>query len=226
MIPRMLFRQRNVVLGNVGNAATGALLFGVFFILTLYLQQVRGYSPLDAALWTIPISVAVFLGSQITFRLFGRISPVSALAGGFVVQALALIWWALGFGAHSNVLVSFVLPGMLWGIGVGAAIVAAFVVCTSGLPGAVQGAGSGLVSMSLQIGGAVGVAVLSTIAARRTNSLMLNHSAGVADAMASGQEYALWGAVVVAIIGVPIMAWLRASWRPSAHHGEQPTKAA
>lgn len=223
LIPRMLFRLRNVVLGNVANAVTGALLFGVLFIFTLYLQQIRGFTPLEAALRTMPISVALFIGSQMTFRLFGRIGPVDALAGGLVLQALALVWWAQGLGTQSDILVSFLLPGMVWAFGLGAAIVAAFVVCTSGLHGHVQGAASGLVSATLQIGGAVGLTTLSTIADRRTGSLTADHVVSTAEAMTSGQVYALWGAAVIAIIGIPAMVWLRASWQLPAH-GNQSTK--
>jgi EmrB/QacA subfamily drug resistance transporter len=233
LIPRILFRLRNVVLGNVANAVTGALLFGVLFILTLYLQQVRGFTPLEAALRTMPISVALFIGSQVTFRLFGRIGPIDVLAGSLVLQALALVWWAQGLGTQSDILVSFLLPGMVWAFGLGAAIVAAFVVCTSGLRGHVQGAASGLVSATLQIGGAVGLATLSTIADRRTGSLTADHLVSTAEAMASGQAYALWRAAVIAIIGIPAMVWLRASWqltdrlrRPASRPGADPARHA
>ena len=214
----MLFRLRNVVLGNGANAATGGLMFGIFFVVSLYLQQVRGYPPLGAALRTMPLSLSLFVGSQITIRLFRRISPVTALAGGLLVQAAALTWWAAAIGPRSNILTSFVLPGMVWGFGMGAGIVAAFVVCTSGLHGAVQGAASGLVSTTLQVGGALGVAVLSTIADSRSGSLLVRNVARP-EAMASGQAYALSAAVVLALVAVPLMLWLRTSWRPPAGHG-------
>ncbi len=215
LIPRMLFTLRNVVLGNVANTAVGALMFGVFFVLTLYLQQVRDYSPLVAALWTMPISVLLFLGSQVTIRLFGKISPVTALAGGLGLQAVALVWWASGISPESNIFVSFALPGMAWGFGVGAAIVGAFVSCTAGVHGAMQGAASGLVSTTLQIGGAIGVAGLSTIAFKQ---LRTGHYAEVVNGMAAGQSYALYGAAVVAALAVPVVLWLRSSWQPPAHH--------
>ncbi|MFF3330833.1 MFS transporter [Streptomyces sp. NPDC002888] len=218
LVPRLLFRARNVVLGNAANAATGALMFGIFFLITLYLQQVRDYSPVQAAVRTVPISVAIFAGSQITFRLFGRIGPVSALAGAGGVQAAALAWWAAAHDAQGGILVTFVLPGTLWGLGMGGAIVAAYVVCTSGLHGAVQGAASGLVNTTLQIGGAVGVAVLGTVADSRSATAVAEHAGDPAGAMASGQAYALAVAAALALVTVPLMLWLRASWRPGADH--------
>ena len=190
-------------------------MFGVFLVLTLYLQQVRDLSPLAAALWTMPISILLFLGSQVTIRLFGKVSPVTALAGGLGLQAVALVWWASGISPESNIFVSFALPGMAWGFGVGAAIVGAFVSCTASVHGAMQGAASGLVSTTLQIGGAIGVAGLSTIA---FNQLHAGHYANPVWGMAGGQSYALYGAAVVAALAVPVVLWLRASWQPPAHH--------
>ncbi|RKR90375.1 EmrB/QacA subfamily drug resistance transporter [Micromonospora pisi] len=215
LIPRMLFRLRNVVLGNLGNATVGALMFGVFYVVSLFLQQVRGFSPLQAALLTAPISLALFLSSQVTIRMFGRLSPVDALAGGLAIQAVALGWWAAAIGPESQVFVTFVLPGMLWGFGMGAAIVAAFVVCTSGLHGAVQGAASGLVSTTLQVGGAAGVVVLSAVAHDVTTG---GSAASALEALATGQSYALWTAAAIAVIGLPFVLWLRTSWRPPAPH--------
>jgi len=215
LIPRMLLRLRNVLLGNLANAATGALMFGIFYVVSLYLQQVRHYSPLQAALLTMPISIALFIASQITIRAFGRFTPIAALVAGLVIQAVALAWWAGTIGPQSNVVTSFVLPGMLWGFGMGAGIVAAFVVCTSGLHGAVQGAASGLVSTTLQIGGAMGVAGLSTVA----------HHGGTgpgvaADALAAGQAGALWAAAGLAIVAaIPILLGLRGARAAAGHHG-------
>ncbi|MEV6523420.1 malonic semialdehyde reductase [Longispora sp. NPDC051575] len=215
LIPRALFRLRNVVLGNVANAAAGALLFGVFFTVTLYLQLVRGYSPVQAALGIVPISVFFFLGSQLAFRLFAKVGgPVNALAGGLVIQAVGLAWWALALSPTGNVLTASVLPGIVWGLGGGVVIVSAFVVCTSGLHGPVMGAASGLVSTTLQVGGALGVAVLSVVAARQAAG------ATPGEALTAGHSAALWVAMGLALLAVPVMLWLRATWRPAPHgHG-------
>jgi EmrB/QacA subfamily drug resistance transporter len=208
LIPRALFRIRAVVLGNLANTVVGALMFGVFFVVTLYLQAVRGYSPLGAALATAPISLALFAGSQVTIRLFGRIRPVSALAAGLLVQAFALADWALVLAPRGHILTSFVLPGMLWGAGLGASVVAAFVVCTSGLTGPVQGAASGMVSTTLQIGGAVGLGVLSATASRRTATVLTGDTDPV-EAMAAGHTLALGVAAVLAVLAVPLVVWAR-----------------
>jgi MFS family permease len=208
LVPRLLFRMRGVLLGNAVNALTGALLFGVFFVLTLYLQLGRGYSALHAALWTAPISLSLFAGSNLVVRLFARVGPVRALAGATVVQAVGLAWWAGSLGPGNSLLSSFVLPGMVWSLGCGAAIVAGFVVCTAGVQGPVMGAASGLVSTTLQIGGALGVATLSVIIYRHAEPV------GVADynqVLAAGQSAALWLAAALAAAGLPLTLWLAGS---------------
>jgi EmrB/QacA subfamily drug resistance transporter len=216
LIPRLLFRMRNVVLGNAVNTLTGALLFGVFFVLTLYLQVVRGYTPLGAALWTMPISVSLFFGSNVIGRLLGRISPVDALGVGMAIQAVGLAWWAASLGATGGMVTSFLLPAMVWSFGCGAAIVAAFVACTSGLHGPVMGAASGVVSTTLQVGGALGVATLSVLADRQVG---LAGAVERANAMAAGQSVALWAAAGIAAIGIPVALWLRGSWPATGSGG-------
>lgn len=222
LIPRPLFRLRNVVLGNAANTIAGALLFGVFFLLTLYLQLSRGYSPLNAALRIMPISVSVFVGSQVTIRLMARIGPGEALAGGLLAQAAGLFWLSVVLDPVRNVATTFVLPGMLWGFGSGISIVAAFVVCTSGVHGRIMGAASGLVSTTLQMGGALGVALASIIAERHAAS----SGADFSRVMADGQSAALAASAVLALVGIPLMVWLRRSWKPSAHHEAAPAEAA
>lgn len=208
MIPRVLLRIRGILLGNAANIVAGALLFGVFLILTLFLQLVRGYAPLQAALWTLPVSASLFLGSNLVPRLFGSISPADALTAALGIQAVGLAWWAVSLGVTGPIVISFVLPAMVWSFGCGVALVAAFVVCTSGVPGMAMGAASGVVSTTLQVGGALGIAVLTILA----------HRAGEpADAvqpvqqMAAGQAEALWGATAIAVVGIALMFWLRRS---------------
>ncbi|MEO3746346.1 MFS transporter [Plantactinospora sp. B5E13] len=220
LVPRLLFRMRGVVLGNGANIVAGAMLFGVFLVLTLHLQLARGHTPLQAALWTMPISVCLFLGSNLVSRMFARIGPINALGGALALQAVALAWWSVALSADGPILTSFVLPGMVWSLGCGAAIVSAFVVCTNGVDGPVMGAASGLVSTTLQVGGALGVAVLSMIA---------HHGATTAGAplaeLSDGQSAALLTAAVVAALGVPLMLWLRAGARAVVPQGDTPAFA-
>ncbi|MFL6125445.1 MFS transporter [Actinophytocola sp.] len=200
LVPRALVAIRRVMVGNVANVFAGALLFGVYLVLTLFLQVVRGYTPLQAALWTLPVSASLFLGSNLVPRLFDRLTPRGALAAVLGLQGVGLVWWALSLASDRLLLTSFLLPAMVWGFGCGGAIVAAFVVCTSGVRGQEMGAASGLVSTTLQVGGALGVAVLTTLSE-------LDDGAGVS-ARADGQSVALWGAAAFAAGGVVVLLLL------------------
>ncbi len=203
LVPPVLLRRPNVVLGNAANAVVGSLLFGVFFVvIALYLQQVRGYSPIAAALATVPASASLFVGSQLAGTLLARITPVDALAGGFVVQAAALAWWAMSLSGTVNIVTGFVLPAMVWCLGLGVSLVAAFVVCTQGVPGAVGGAAAGLVTSTLQIGGAVGVAILTSVGSGSAD--IEPDATGVA-----GYAHALWAAVLLTAVGLLTALWLR-----------------
>jgi MFS family permease len=188
LVPRELFRLRAVVFGNLTNLLVGALMFGIFMVLTLHLQQDRGMTPVRASLTTLPICLSLFLGSQALPRGLRRVTPPRALAGALAVLGAGLLWWSLVLSADGNVVTTFVLPGVVWSFGAGAGIVAGYVTCTAGVAGPAAGAASGLVNTTLQVGGAIGVAVFSTVAAARADLV-----AGNATALASGIALAALG---------------------------------
>lgn len=204
LLPRQLFRLPNVVLGNAVNALLGGLLFGGFLISTLYLQQVRGFGPLSASLVIVLMNLAIIAGSQATARALGRLGPASTLLGGLAVQVAGLVWWASNLSADT-LLLAMVVPSMVWCAGLGATIVSSYVLCTSGLSGPVAGAGSGLVSTTFAIGGAIGVAVLTTVAAHHTP---VPAGAGTT-ALTAGYSAALWAALLMALAAALLTVWLR-----------------
>ncbi|HEX6074388.1 MAG TPA: MFS transporter [Micromonosporaceae bacterium] len=203
LIPRVLFRLPNVVLGNAANALVGALLFSGFVMSAIYLQQVRGLGPVLTSLTILPLNLGMFIGSHITIRVMDRFPPTTVLTGGLLVQAGALAWWASVLGPKAHLLTSFMIPGLVWCAGLGASIVAGYVVCTAGSTGAEAGAASGLVTMTLQIGGAVGIATLSTVAEGRASSVLAEASGAVSltAALSEGHSYAVWTAFLFAVTG-------------------------
>jgi len=218
LVPRALAR-RSIVLGNVANAGVGGLLFGVFFVvIALYLQQVRGYSPMVAAGATVPASISLFVGSQLAGRLLARLAPIDLLGVGFTVQGVALAWWSVVLSPGGNIVTGFVLPAMLWCLGMGISLVGAFVVCTMGVTGPEGGAAAGLVNSTLQVGGAIGVAILTTIGA----------AAGFAAGSTAVHGYVqvLRTAVLLAALGLLTTLWLRRG-QPRMHgHGHGPADPA
>ena len=189
LVPRALFRSRLVVFGNLANLMVGALMFGIFMVLTLHLQQDRGFTPVHASLTTLPICVTLFLGSQALPRVLRWVPPARALAGTLVLLGVALLWWSLVLSPDGNIVTTFVLPGMAWSFGAGAGIVAGYVTCTMGVEGPAAGAASGLVNTTLQVGGAIGVAIFSTVAAAHADPV-------------SGNATALVTGLVLAVVGV------------------------
>jgi hypothetical protein len=109
-----------------------------------------------------------------------------ALAGTLALLGAGLLWWSLAPSADGDIVTSFVLPGMVRSFGAGAGIVAGYVVCTAGVEG--PAAASGLVNTTLRVGGAIGVAVFSTVSAAH-----LHPASGNATALASGIALAALG---------------------------------
>ncbi|MGH3981016.1 MAG: MFS transporter [Pseudonocardiaceae bacterium] len=230
LVPTELFRRRNIVIGNATIPLVGVLLFATFFVVTLYMQQVRGYSPIEAGLIYVPINVTMLAGAYLAPRLAARVGPPKALMAGLLVQAGALAWWASVLEAQGGVLSSFLLPIMVWSCGLGMSIVSAYVVCTSGLTGSNAGVASGLATTTYQSGGAIGLAVLSAIAAYRTDSLLGERSPsgpGAADALVSGYAASTWVAVAVAVAGAGLARLLAVRSSSSRYSGiDEPNTAA
>lgn len=209
LIPRVLLGQRNILVGNAAIAIIGALMFGTFFIITLYMQKVRGYDPLFTGLMYLPIPVVTLAGTQLAPRLL-RFGPQNSLLIGLLLQAVGLAWWASVIGPDDGAFTEFLAPTLVWALGVGIAIVSAFVVCTMGLDGPIAGAGSGLATMNQQVGGAVGLAILVALAESHTHDLLGGSSApSQQSALASGYSWALWAAVGVAVVGALLSRLLR-----------------
>jgi EmrB/QacA subfamily drug resistance transporter len=213
MVPTFLLGQRSLVIGNIIIAIVGTLLFTTFFIITLYLQRVRGDSPLTAGLIYVPIPLAMLAGTQVGPRVAQRFGPAVALGSALLVQAIGLAWWAAAVGPNTQIITSFLLPTVVWSFGLGGSIVGSFIVCTMGLRQDVAGAGAGLATTTYQAGGALGLAILGTVATLRTSNLLAGSPVTAQTdphALIAGYSLALWCGVGVAILGAVLAVSLRA----------------
>jgi|tagenome__1003787_1003787.scaffolds.fasta_scaffold20979341_3 EmrB/QacA subfamily drug resistance transporter len=160
--PLRLLTDRRRSGANLSRALLVAGMFGMFFFLTQFLQDVLGYSPLKTGVAFLPLTVALFAASQVSARgLTARISATTQMAGGVLLSAIGLLLLTRlsadsGYGA---VLASLVLVG----IGNGSAFVPLTSAALSGVAPADAGAASGLVNVMQQLGGTLGVAVLVTV---------------------------------------------------------------
>ncbi|MEV1081318.1 MFS transporter [Streptomyces sp. NPDC050211] len=202
LMPLGLLRVRSVAAANVAMFLSGSAMFGMWFFMTLYAQNVRGYSPLEAGLALVPSSLAVVIGS----KLAPRFMPV---IGARSLAVLGTLVGGAGFGWQSTLttdgpyVTAIMLPGILMMLGAGLAITPLASLATSGAAPGEAGLVSGLVNTSRTMGGSLGLAVMSTIAAAR--------SAGSVDPQALTEGYALAFRVSAGVLvagAVLMMVWL------------------
>lgn len=216
LLPRVLFGLPYVVLGTAAMGLLGLVLYGVFVTNALHLQQARGFGPMLAAIVMVPLDVSLFLGTIVAGRAMGKFGPVSLLIAGLGVQAVCLAWWASVLNVQGNIFVTLILPAVVASFGLGIAIVSVFVVATSGTTGATAGAASGMLVTFNQVGGAIGIALLTTIATVHASDLV---SAGAVDypaALTSGHSWAFGTAAVAAAAAALIGLWLKRYRNPAA----------
>ncbi len=163
LVPLGVFRLRSVAAANGIAAMIGAALFGMFFFLSLYLQQVNSYSPLKAGFAFLPAALATLTGALCASRLVPRLGVRRQLIIGPLLAVGGLAWLSqlsAGDGYAAHVFGALLLTGF----GVGLSFVPMTIAATTDVPIHQAGLASGLINTTRQVGGAVGLAVMATIA--------------------------------------------------------------
>ena len=199
LIPLRIFRSRNVSGANVIQALTVAGMFGLFFMGSLYLQRVLGYDALQIGLAFLPATLVMgVLSFRFSEPLIMRFGARRTLIPGLVliVVGLALFTRAPVDGSY----VEHVLPVMIiLGLGIGVCFPALMTLAMSGATQQDAGLASGLVNTTAQVGGALGLAVLATLSATRTDNLIADGESR-ASALTDGYHLAFWiGAALVVV---------------------------
>ena len=200
LMPLALFRLRNVATANVAGVLWAAAMFAWFFISALYLQRVLGYRPLQVGLAFLPANLIMALFSLgLSARVVMRFGLRLPLAGGLLAAACGLALFARA--PVDGTFVFDVLPGMvLLGLGAGIAFNPMLLAAMSDVDPSDSGLASGIVNTSFMMGGALGLAVLASLAAARSDALQA--SASAATALNSGYHVAFWfGALFAAAAG-------------------------
>ncbi len=170
LVPARALRSRATVGADLVAALTSAVVVGMSFFVALYLRQVLGYSAIATGGAFLPITLVIMGVSTVVPRLVGRFGARAGLATGAVAFAVGML--LLSRLPVAGDYLTDLLPGLLLcGIGLGASFTAATVAATSALGPSEQGLASGLLNTAQQLGGAVGLAVLATVAAGRTGTL-------------------------------------------------------
>ncbi len=155
--------MRTVTGANVVGMLVGASLFSMFFFISLYMQQVLGYSPIKAGLSYLPLAVTIILSAGIASQLVTRVGFKPILASGMVLIAAGLLWFSR-ISADGSFLADILGPSLLAAVGLGFSFVPVTIAAVSGIEDREQGLASGLINTSQQVGGALGLAILAAIA--------------------------------------------------------------
>jgi EmrB/QacA subfamily drug resistance transporter len=165
-----IFRTRSLTAANVTMFLVGAGLFAMFFFNSLYLQRVLGYGPLDAGLAFLPFTAGIILSAGFASNFAPKLGVRPVAIGGMIVTIAGML--LLTQLPVDGSYVSDVLPALvLTSLGLGCVFVPLTLVATTGLVNEDQGLASGLFNTSQQIGGALGLAILATIAASRSSNV-------------------------------------------------------
>ena len=163
LVPFSIFRVRTVTGANVVGILVGASLFSMFFFISLYMQQVLGYSAIKAGLSYLPLAVSIILSAGIASSLVTKVGFKPILATGMVLIAAGLLWFSR-ISPDGTFLADILGPSLLAAVGLGFAFVPVTIAAVSGIQDREQGLASGLINTSQQVGGALGLAILAAIA--------------------------------------------------------------
>jgi EmrB/QacA subfamily drug resistance transporter len=217
LVPFSIFRKRTLTGANIVGLLVGASLFSMFFFITLYLQQVLGYSPIKAGLSYLPLTILIVVSAGLAGQLVTKLGFKLVLATGMVFIAAGLAWFSQ-VSVDGTYLADMLGPSCLAAIGLGFAFVTTTIAAVSGIEERESGLASGLINTSQQIGGALGLALLATVANSRTNAVLAaSHGQNVPNALTEGFQSAFLGGAVIALIGLAATLILIRSSDSKAH---------
>jgi EmrB/QacA subfamily drug resistance transporter len=202
LVPLRLFSNRSLAASDATMLVVAAALFGVFFFLTLYLQQVLGYSALMTGVAYLPFSLTVIGASAVASRFVDRFAPKRVLGAGLLTYTAGFVLLTRVSG-HADY-ASHVLPAMLvLGAGLGMSFVPITISATNGVTAGDSGLASGLLNTSQRVGGSLGVAILSSVSTTRVTSA-LHGGSPLQVALTHGFKGAFAGAVAFCAVGVVV----------------------
>jgi EmrB/QacA subfamily drug resistance transporter len=209
LVPFSIFRLRTLTGANVSALFIGAGMFAMFFFISLYMQQVLGFDALEAGLSYLPLAVGIIVSAGLASQLVTRFGYKPVLLTGLLVVATGLVWFAQ-VSAGGSYAADVLGPALVVAVGMGFAFVPVMIAAVSGVGERESGLASGLINTSQQVGGALGLAVLATIANAKTNDLLAEGGgqAAVPAALTEGFQLAFYGAAAFAIGGALLAAVL------------------
>jgi EmrB/QacA subfamily drug resistance transporter len=200
LVPLSIFGQRSLAVGNTVMTCLGSVMTSGFFFVSLYLQQILGYSALRTGMAIVPMTVLLAAGPLAAKRLLPRFGPRTLILAGGILTTFGLTWMSQ-LPDHSDYPAHILGPLAVTGAGIGLMLLPLAAAATAGLEPRHAGLASGLFSMARQLGGAIGLAVLVTMAATATRH---GHLANPAAATVHGYRIALLTCAAVSLASVLI----------------------
>ncbi|MFD4315595.1 MFS transporter [Streptomyces sp. NPDC058548] len=214
LLPPRLFTEARVGTGNVLMALLGSVWIALFFFLPLYQQQVLGSSPLVTGLGQLPLAGSIMLGSALAPRIARRIGPTATVTAALLAEAGGLLWLAR-ISADGSYAADVLGPSLLIGLGLSIAFVLLTALSVEGVQRTDAGLAGGLVNTTRQMGGAIGLAVLATVAGSVTAHAE-NGGRPHVEALTAGYRtaFGISAAVLMATAALALLLARRASRRP------------
>jgi EmrB/QacA subfamily drug resistance transporter len=205
LVPLSIFRIGQLRAANAVVLLLYASQFPAWFFLTLYLQQVLHYNAIEAGLGFLPMTLSIFAASTLAPRVVARFGPRRVITTGMLTSAVGLMLLS-GLAPGGTYMNTVLLGALLSALGMGFSLVPATIVAMQGVAGSQSGVASGLLNTSRLVGGALGLAVLSTLAAAQTSGLV--GSDGAAGALTSGFSLAYDVGALFALAGAAIAGFM------------------
>jgi EmrB/QacA subfamily drug resistance transporter len=214
-----IFRMRTLTATNVVALLVAAALFSMFFFISLYMQQVLGYDALKAGLAYLPLAGGIIVSAGMASQLVTRIGFKPVFVSGLVLTAIGLAWFAQ-VSVHGAYVSDILLPSLIAAVGLGFAFVSMTIAAVAGVGPQQAGLASGLINTSQQVGGALGLAILVSVATSKTDSVMTaagGAPSALPGALTEGFRAAFTVGIGFAVLGAILAAVLISSQASREH---------
>ncbi len=219
LMPFSIFRLRTLRGANIVGLLIGMSLFSMFFFISLYLQDVMGYTPIKTGLAYLPLALGIIISAGIASQLVTRLGFKIPLTIGMILIAAALFWFAQVPAPHGAYVSDILGPSLLAAVGLGLAFVPVTIAAVTGTEPQEAGLASGLINTSQQVGGALGLAILATVANSHTQSILSGGVHNTAIALTKGFDRAFLIGAGFAVLGA-ILTVLLISSKDSREHAK------
>jgi EmrB/QacA subfamily drug resistance transporter len=208
LMPFSIFRLRTLRGANIVGLLIGMSLFSMFFFISLYLQDVMHYTPIKTGIAYLPLALGIIVSAGIASQLVTRVGFKIPLTLGMILIAAALFWFAQVPAPHGAYVSDILGPSLLAAVGLGLAFVPVTIAAVTATEPQEAGLASGLINTSQQVGGALGLAILATVANSRTQDILNAgvHNTAVAltkgfdRAFLIGAGFAVLGAILTVVL--------------------------